>query len=90
MEKSDDVEKLQRLGEYIRRKRKEKGLTLTEAADLTGVTLGEVGRIERGERVRTSLPLLMRVLNELGDPCEGLREAGFISRCPDCKNASDP
>lgn len=82
MERSEDKVKLQRLGGYIRGKRREKGLTLEELAYRTGITFGEVGRIERGERVRTSLPLLMRVLNELGDPCEGLREAGFINRCP--------
>lgn len=88
MEESDDKSKLQKLGEYIRRKRKEKRLTLEEVADLTGITFGEVGRIERGERIRTSLPLLMRLLNELGDPCEGLRESGFIARCP--KHSDNP
>jgi len=68
------------LGRIIKERRKAKNLTLKRLADMSGVHLAHLGRIERGERFPSA-----HVLRVLAEPL-GFAEidlfklAGFLSR----------
>ena len=55
-----------KLGDSIRKKRRELGLTQTELAKKVGVTVGYIGKIEIGQK--PSLFILFRIGNVLGIP----------------------
>jgi transcriptional regulator with XRE-family HTH domain len=57
----------------LRLLRARKGLTLTEAAELTGVTRWTLGALERGER-RPYTPTLSKIARGYGVPVEELME----------------
>lgn len=67
------------LGEKLRQRRKELGLTLMELRDKSGVHPSHLGRIETGER-RPSAAVLLKLAEPLGfDESELLRLAGYLS-----------
>jgi len=68
------------LGLILRARRKEKGLTLKQFSELSGLHTSHIGRIERGERFPTG-----RTLKKLAEPLgfselELCKLAGFIPR----------
>lgn len=68
------------LGVILKARRRERGLTLTQLASLSGVSMSHVGRIERGERFPSG-PILRRLAKPLGfSELELCKLAGFISR----------
>jgi len=67
------------LGLILRTRRKEKGLTLTGLAKLSGLNNAHIGRIEKGERFPSG-----RILRKLAEPLgfselELCKLAGFMS-----------
>jgi len=67
------------LGEKLKQRRLEKGMTLTTLAEASGVHQSYLGRIERAER-RPSAPILRQLANPLGfNEVELLRMAGYLS-----------
>ena len=68
-----------RLGESLKARRKEKGLTLTELEALSGVDTSYLGRIENGKRFPSA-----NILRKLAEPLEFtelelLKLAGYLS-----------
>lgn len=70
------------LGEILKERRKSKKLTLKQVADLSGVSMSHLARIERGERFPSG-----RILRKLAkaEPLgftevELFRQAGYLSR----------
>ena len=68
-----------RLGESLKARRKEKGLTLTELEALSGVDTSYLGRIENGKRFPSAA-----ILKKLAEPLEFtelelLKLAGYLS-----------
>lgn len=67
------------LGERLKARRKEMGLTLTELSELSGVHYSYLGRIERGKRFPSA-----RILRMMAQPMgfgdmELLKMAGYLS-----------
>lgn len=67
------------LGERLKARRKEMGLTLAKLSKLTGIHASHLGRIERGERFPSA-----HVLKKLAEPFgfedrELLQMAGYLS-----------
>ena len=68
-----------KLGESLKARRQEKGLTLTELEAMSGVNITYLGRIERGERFPSAF-----ILRKLSEPlgygeAELLKLAGYLS-----------
>ena len=59
------VRSARELGEVVRARRKEKGLTQTQVAELTGTSLRFVTELERGLRTQASLSKVLTVCNRL-------------------------
>lgn len=59
------IENPKQLGELIRRRRRELGLTQTEVADVANANLRFVSELERGKRT-ARLENVLRVLETLG------------------------
>ena len=67
------------LGLILKARRKERGLTLTQLASLSGVSAAHIGRSERGERFPSG-HLLRRLAKPLGfSEVELLKLVGFLS-----------
>ena len=68
-----------KLGESLKARRQEKGLTLIELKALSGVDTSYLGRIERGERF-PSAHILRKLFKPLGyEEDELLKLAGYLS-----------
>ena len=68
------------IGKIIREQRKSIPLTLSQLAELSGVSKAHLGRIEQGQRV-PSPHTLLKIANPLGfDLNELLIVAGYLSR----------
>lgn len=68
-----------KLGEKIKGRRIEKGLTLTELSQASGVHTTYLGRIERGERSPSAITL-RKIASPLGfDERTLLQMAGYLS-----------
>ena len=66
-------------GEYIRRRRIEKGLSQRQLAAVSGVSNSEISRIEAGERQNPSPAVLRAISKALAVPYEELlAEAGYL------------
>lgn len=68
------------LGKTLKKRRRERDLTLEAVKDMSGVSMSHLGRIERGERSPSG-----RILRKLAGPlgfgeAELLKLAGFLSR----------
>ena len=69
-----------KLGERLKQRREEKGLTLLKLGELTGAHQSYLGRIERGQRV-PSAAILRRLAEPLGfTEVELLKMAGYLDR----------
>jgi len=67
------------LGQMLRGRRKDKGLTLTRLSELTGVDTAYLGRIETGKRF-PSATILQKMAEPLGyGESEILKLAGYLS-----------
>lgn len=67
------------LGTYLRNLRKEKGLTLREAAKRSGVSHPYLSQIETGKNDNPGLEILMKLAKLYDQPLEDfLRETGHI------------
>jgi len=55
------------LGAAIREKRHAAGKTLTEVADITGISQSYLSQIERGEVTNPTIEVLFRILSALGE-----------------------
>ena len=67
------------LGENLKARRLEKGLTLAELKELSGVDVSYLGRIERDERYPSAL-ILQRLTEPLGyGEAELLKLAGYLT-----------
>ena len=67
------------LGQSLRSRRKDKGLTLAQLGELSGVDTSFLGRIETGKRV-PSARILQKVASHLGySEVEILKLAGYLS-----------
>jgi len=67
------------LGEKLKARRKEKGLTLVELEALAGVNASHLGRIETGKRF-PSAHVLLKLTEPLGyGEAELLKLAGYLS-----------
>jgi len=67
------------LGQMMRGRRKDKGLTLARLSELTGVDTTYLGRIETGKRF-PSAGVLQKMASPLGyDEAEILKLAGYLS-----------
>ena len=68
-----------KFGERVKARRKEKGLTLVELSELTGVDTSYLGRIEQGKRF-PSAQILRKLTEPLGyGEAELLKLAGYLS-----------
>ena len=68
------------IGEFIKERRLSKGWSKRALADKAGVSHSEVHRVENGERMNPSVPVLYSIANALGVPKdEILRHAGYKS-----------
>ena len=68
------------IGKALRERRLEKGLTMREVAAKAGISHTEVFRIESGERIRSSTPILLAIGEALGLSNDAvLRMAGYIA-----------
>ena len=66
------------IGAALKKRRLERGLSLRDVADKAGISSTEVFRIERGDRIRSSTPILFAVGAALGiSNDEMLRLAGY-------------
>ena len=69
-----------KLGERLRERREEKGLTLLKLSELAGAHCTYLGRIERGERM-PSATILRKLAEPLGfTEVELLKMAGYLAR----------
>jgi transcriptional regulator with XRE-family HTH domain len=75
---SVDTGKFKKLGKYIREKRTDHKLTQKGLAKKAGLDWQEISRIERGERKRSSMTTVLKILEVLGDPVDALVRSGFI------------
>lgn len=67
------------IGEYVQTLREEKGLNLKQLADLSGVSLSALSRIESGDRKKPTPLLLKALAPHLGVSYEQLMvKAGYI------------
>lgn len=67
------------LGDYLKEKRKEKGLSQRKLAELSGVSNTEISRLESGDRQNPSPKTLKAISPYLGvSYSELLKEAGYI------------
>ncbi|MDG0789439.1 helix-turn-helix domain-containing protein [Cohnella ginsengisoli] len=60
----------QRLGQELRRLRKEKGLTLEEAAFTAGITLQYMSLLEKGQRKSASFEVMTNISKLYGVPLD--------------------
>lgn len=68
-----------KFGEYIRKLRKEAGLTQKELGDLAGFSNTEISRIESGDRQKPSPAILKAIAPFLGVTYEDLlKQAGYL------------
>jgi len=68
------------LGESLKARRLEKGLTLLRLSEITGAHQSYLGRIEQGERM-PSAPILRKLAGPLGfTEVELLKMAGYLAR----------
>jgi len=79
---SEDIYKI--VGENIKRRRKEKGLTQQELAEKIDLSLNYVGLIERGDR-HTGLDVLKRIADVLGIRLNALLEEIPAQKASDSK-----
>ena len=79
--KKPDWEPRDGFGRYLRNLRQRRGLKLTEAAELLGVSFGHLGKLERGEitKRRPSLAFLALVARTYDVPAENVHtKAGYL------------
>ncbi|AVX31847.1 Transcriptional regulator, contains XRE-family HTH domain [Carboxydocella thermautotrophica] len=84
---------MDKLGEYIRNKRKERGLSLRECARMCDISHSYLDSLEKGKDPRTNKPVsptidtLKKISKGLGVPINELLEAADIktdpNHCPD-------
>lgn len=75
--KADREQRLRRLGDTIRQRRKAMGLTQEALADAAGIDRSHMGKIERGERNLTLINIA-RIAEALGHrPSELMASAGL-------------
>ena len=55
-----------KVGEIIKAKREERGLTLVEFAKLVGISPGYLSQLENGHKVNPKLELILSIIKELG------------------------
>lgn len=68
------------VGEFIKERRLSKGWSKRALAEKAGVSHSEVHRVENGERMNPSVPVLYSIADALGVPKEEiLRHAGYKS-----------
>jgi len=68
------------IGEFIKERRLSKGWSKRALAEKAGVSHSEVHRVENGERMNPSVPVLYSIADALGVPKEEiLRHAGYKS-----------
>jgi len=68
------------IGEFIKERRLSKGWSKRALAEKAGVSHSEVHRVENGERMNPSVPVLYAIADALGVPKdEILRHAGYKS-----------
>ena len=68
------------IGEFIKERRLSKGWSKRALAEKAGVSHSEVHRVENGERMNPSVPVLYSIADVLGVPKdEMLRHAGYKS-----------
>ena len=66
-------------GEYVKRRRMERGLSQRQLAAMSGVSNSEISRIEAGERQNPSPAVLRAIAKALAVPYEEiLAEAGYL------------
>jgi transcriptional regulator with XRE-family HTH domain len=66
-------------GEYIKKKRLEKGMSQRQLSVVSGVSNSEISRIEAGKRQNPSPPVLRAIAKALDIPYEELlAEAGYL------------
>lgn len=74
---------MKRIGEFVREKRKEKGLSIRKVCERSGVSTAEISRIETGIRPTSTIQILEKIVNALGVGFdEFLRETGYINDDP--------
>lgn len=67
-------------GEYVRRKRLQRGMSQRQLAAVSGISNSEISRIEAGERSNPSPGVLRLLASALGVPYEEiLAEAGYLA-----------
>lgn len=68
---------LTKLGEALRQRRKSQGMTLAVLSERSGVTLGYISQIERGQNA-PSLPTLKKLADAVGCPMAMLVHAAEV------------
>jgi len=58
------------LGELVKKKRLEKGLSLRQLSKISGVSLGRLGDIERGDTKNPKLKTLQKIAEALEIPSD--------------------
>ncbi len=72
---------MSQIGDYLKRLRRERGLTLLEVKRLTGVSVGYLSEIEQGKRVSPHPEILKRLAPIYGASVEELLTmAGYLVR----------
>ncbi len=79
------------VGEYIRNKRQEKGMSQRQLSAVCGISNSEISRIEAGERENPSPAVLRSIASALGVPYEEiLTAAGYLPGVTAPKQGSKP
>lgn len=74
-----DLSHQTRFGDLLRLQRQRRGLTLTELGKKCGMDVGNLSRIERGERLPPKMAALHEVLKALRVPHESAQWRAFMS-----------
>ena len=57
---------IRELGEFVRTRRKELGITQELLSELTGLTQSQVSKVERGIKPRVSVQVMIKMVSALG------------------------
>jgi transcriptional regulator with XRE-family HTH domain len=75
-----EVRQMNNIGDFIKERRLAKEWSKRALAEKAGISHSEVHRIENGERLNPSVPVLYALAEALGIPKEEvLRQAGYIA-----------